>query len=120
MGIDFILDTNVALFLAKGMLAEPLPTGVFAVSFVTEIELLCFPNMSSFEQERLDAFLSKNSIIGVDLTIRQHAIRLRRDHGLKLPDALIAATAIAEGAILLTNDKALLKTPGLLCQSLQT
>ena len=35
-----LLDTNVALYLLGGRLAEPLPGGNYGVSVVTEMELL--------------------------------------------------------------------------------
>ena len=35
-----LLDTNVALYLLGGRLAEPLPTGSYGVSVITEMELL--------------------------------------------------------------------------------
>jgi predicted nucleic acid-binding protein len=35
-----LLDTNVALYLLGGRLAEPLPSGSYGVSVITEMELL--------------------------------------------------------------------------------
>ena len=57
----------------------------------------------------------------VDLTeeIRELAIDLRRRHALKLPDAIVAATALSLQAQLVTNDTKLLHVPGLTCQRMQ-
>jgi len=44
---------------------------------------------------------------------------LRREQRLKLPDALIAATALTRDAVLLTNDRQLVNLPGLQCQTLK-
>jgi len=44
---------------------------------------------------------------------------LRRRHALKLPDAIIAATALSLHAQLLTNDTKLLRIPGLACERLE-
>ncbi|NJO18316.1 MAG: PIN domain-containing protein [Thioploca sp.] len=45
-------------------------------------------------------------------------ITLRRQYRLKLPDAIIAASAIITDALLLTNDSQLHKIPELCWQSL--
>ena len=38
-----LLDTNVALYLLGGRLAESLPAGAYGVSVITEMELLAWP-----------------------------------------------------------------------------
>ena len=49
----------------------------------------------------------------VDLTaaVKSETIRIRREIRLRLPDAIIAATATALEARLLTNDERLLSLP---------
>ena len=51
--------------------------------------------------------------------MRETAIRLRRERRLKLPDAVVAASALVLDAVLLTNDRHLLTLPGLRSQSLE-
>ncbi len=51
--------------------------------------------------------------------VKSLAIRLRREHLLKLPDAIVAATALSLGAPLMTNDAKLLRVPGLSSQVLK-
>ena len=46
-------------------------------------------------------------------------MRLRRAHRLRLPDAIIAASALAHHATLLPNDQRLLAIPGLQSESLE-
>jgi predicted nucleic acid-binding protein len=43
--------------------------------------------------------------------IEEEAIKIRRDVKLKLPDSIIAATAVKLGAVLLTNDDEFVKKP---------
>lgn len=50
------------------------------------------------------AILEPLTEIGVDRGIAERAGRLRRNHGLALPDALIAATAIEAGLALITRN----------------
>ena len=49
----------------------------------------------------------------VELTgdVKTAAIQLRRELGLKLPDAIVAASAMVLDAELLTNDRRLLQVP---------
>jgi predicted nucleic acid-binding protein len=44
-------------------------------------------------------------VIEVDKIIIQNCIDLRKNHKIKLPDAIIAATAIARDLILITNNE---------------
>ena len=52
-------------------------------------------------------------MIELSRDIRSATIDLRRKTGLKLPDAIIAATAIAINAKLLTNDRVFDRVSGL-------
>ena len=113
MEVKRLLDTNIVLYLLGGRLAEPLKTGVYYLSFVTEMELLSYPSLSSAELDQLTGFLAEINVVDIDLEIKEAAIRLRRKHGLRLPDAIIAATALVLEAELVTNDKKLSKIPGL-------
>ncbi len=40
-----VLDTNVALYLLGGRLAEHLPEGEYSISVITEMELLSYPDL---------------------------------------------------------------------------
>ncbi|HEX4085969.1 MAG TPA: type II toxin-antitoxin system VapC family toxin [Chthoniobacteraceae bacterium] len=112
-----LLDTNVALYLLGGKLAAPLPEGGYGVSVITEMELLSWPSLTAEEEERVIAFLA--SVILCDLTpgVRKRAVRFRRDERLKLPDAIVCATALEHDVELWTNDTRLAKVSGLVCRS---
>ena len=51
--------------------------------------------------------------------VRDEAILLRRKNKMKLPDAIIAASAVIREAILLTNDETFSTIDGLSSESLQ-
>lgn len=112
-GCDYLLDTNVVICLQKGLLAAPLPPGRFALSVITEIELRSFSGLTEAQEEALNALLDSLSIIPLDDPVKEETIRLRRECRIKTPDAIIAATALTQGAVLLTNDDGLQKVPGL-------
>ena len=112
-------DTNVALYLLGGRLASPLPAGDYGVSVITEMELLAWPSFTDEETVKVRAFL--DSVILCDLTprIRVQAVAIRREHRLKLPDAIICATALEHDAELWTNDSSLPRVAGLRCRKVE-
>jgi predicted nucleic acid-binding protein len=119
MGMSIVLDTNAVLYFLGGRLVQPLPEADFYVSVITEIELLSYPSLSPQDEMEVREFLSNVTIIDLQPAIKQSAIALRRQYRLKLPDAVIAATALQLGAELLTNDLKLSNIPMLLARGLE-
>ena len=39
----FVLDTNVILYFLGGRLVDPFPAGAYAISVISELELLAYP-----------------------------------------------------------------------------
>jgi predicted nucleic acid-binding protein len=99
-----LLDTNIVLYLLGGRLANPLPVGQYFDSIITEIELLSYFSLSLEEERQIINFLDCITVIGIDNNIKNLAIALRKQYRLRLPDAIIAATAQSLDAILFTND----------------
>jgi predicted nucleic acid-binding protein len=98
-----LLDTNVALYLLGGRLAEPLPIGSYGVSVITEMELLAWPSLTTQEENRVREFLGQLVICELTPSIRARAVQLRRQQHLKLPDAIVCATAMEFGLELWTK-----------------
>ncbi len=115
----FLLDTNIFILLFNDRLVENLPLGEILCSVITEMELLSFPLLTSAEENMIRAKRANLTVYGIDDTVKEQTIRLRRAIRLKLPDAIIAATALTHKAILVTNDKALHMIPELDCRSLE-
>jgi tRNA(fMet)-specific endonuclease VapC len=66
------------------------------ISFVTEIGLQSWNPDNQDDLKIYQFFISQASVTGVDNDIIQETIRIRKSFRLKLPDALIAATAITK------------------------
>ena len=115
----FVLDTNAVLYLLGGRLAQPLPDGTYGLSVISELELLAYPDLTQSEEAHIKAFLQDITIVELNSTVKSHAIDLRKRYHLKLPDALIVATALAFNATLLTNDQRLLTLAATPVQSLE-
>ena len=96
------------LYFLSGRLAEPLPAGKYTISVITELELLAYPGLSGQEADQVETFISKISVAELTSSVKKHAIDYRKRLNLKLPDAIIAATARALDATLLSNDQRLL------------
>ncbi len=111
--VDYLLDTNVVIYLQKGLLAAPLPSGRFALSVITEIELRSFSGLTAGQEGALKALFDSLAIVPLDDAVKEETIRLRRQYRIKTPDAIIAATALTQAAALLTNDDRLRRIPGL-------
>jgi predicted nucleic acid-binding protein len=114
-----VLDTNAILYLLGGKLAQTLPAGEYFISLISEMELLSYPLLDESEQAKIRDFLSAVTVVDLTQEVKSLAIRLRREHLLKLPDAIVASTALTIGASLITNDVKLLRVPGLSSQVLK-
>ena len=103
-----VFDTNPILLFLDGKV-DSLPLGDRFISVITEMELLAFPMLTDSAEEKIRIFLSEAEIIPLTDAIKAEAIRIRRFGSpcLKLPDAIIAATAVKLEAAIVTNDAAM-------------
>jgi len=108
MGTEYLLDTNVIIdFLAQKFsekselfVAQIIDNCIF-LSVINKIELLGF---SKCEKE-MGQIVEAAKIFYLDEIIAQKTIEIRRNYKIKLPDAVIAATAICKNLVLLSNNE---------------
>lgn len=81
------------------------------------MELLAWPSLTPEEEEKVRALFQHLTICELTQPIRRRAVALRKEHHLKLPDAVVGATAMEFGVELWTNDRSLAKIPGLNCRA---
>jgi len=115
-GIEYQLDTNIIIGLLQRhpdtlalIHARRIITNQCAYSAITRMELLSFPTLGVEEETTVQVLLARMVYLPVTIEIEDVAIALRRRHRIKLPDAIIAATAKVHHLELLTLDKGLLK-----------
>ncbi len=106
-GNSLLLDTNIILYLLDGdeTIAEFLQGQEVYISFITELELLGFQDLSVDAQKLIDEFLNDCVIVDLNQTIKRLTIEIKREHKVKLPDAIIAATAKYMNIPLISADK---------------
>ena len=114
-GIDYIIDTNILIYILQGNPKVRYFTQEegLGVSCITQMEVLGKYQISTFEEQIIDRFLNRFYIFEIDAQIKQLAINIKQQKRMKLPDAIIAATAIKNKIVLVTADKDFEKVPNL-------
>jgi predicted nucleic acid-binding protein len=104
-----VIDTNIALYLLGGdrNLTAMLNGQNLVISQITRMELLSFPDITKAELARIEVFLETWPVEFIQPQIESLAIGIRRKHRLKLPDSIVAATALHLDLPLMTADKQL-------------
>ncbi len=74
------------------------------VSFITKIELLVWNSPNPADIDIRKEFISGSRVYYIDDIIINHAIRIRKATNIKLPDAIIAATAITNNCTLVSDN----------------
>ncbi|PKL15502.1 MAG: hypothetical protein CVV49_21075 [Spirochaetae bacterium HGW-Spirochaetae-5] len=108
--MNYLFDTNALIYLLKGK-SKQLPItdeDNILISFITKIELLSH-NSSSEEKKNINKILDNYNMILIDDDLINRTVDIRKNFGLKLPDSIIAATALRENATLITSDSQIIK-----------
>jgi len=106
-GNKLLLDTNIILYLLRGdtTLVDILEGKQVYISFITELELYSFRELRPQDKEKIDAILGACSIIDINAGIKAKTIEIRKEHKVKLPDSIIAGTALYFKMPLISADK---------------
>ena len=103
----YLVDSNIIIYHLNN---EPIATKFLsqnyrdiAISQITYVEVLSFP-FTKEQEEDVKRLLSKFTIIDVTQSISNQAIENRKIKKIKLPDNLIASTAMVNNLILVTRN----------------
>lgn len=112
MGQSILIDTNAAIDYLVGRLpqngtnfiSQLLNTQEAKISIIVEIELLSYNPPNPNDLRVVENFVQKCNILPLTDEIAKRTYLIRRQHRIKLPDAVIAATALEHGMELLTHN----------------
>ena len=95
IGSELLVNTNTFIYLLnKHPALEPFLEKNWFFSFITELELLGKPGITQSEIQSITGILGACAKVKHCEEINEITIQLRQWHKIKLPDALIAATAV--------------------------
>ena len=81
--------------------------------FVSEIELLAWPKLNNNDKAVINRFINDSLLVDYSSQLKKTVIELKKEYGLKLGDAFIAATAINFGMPLISSDTVFKRVAGL-------
>ncbi|MBK7243711.1 MAG: type II toxin-antitoxin system VapC family toxin [Saprospiraceae bacterium] len=107
---QYLMDTNVV----SDYLSASLPTlgialmdgaidNVPNISIITQIELLCW-NTDKSTTENVTNFIADSHVLEISPEVITQCVMLRKSKKIKIPDAIIAATAIVYKLTLITRN----------------
>ena len=121
MGQRYLIDTNTLINYLKAelpiggqnLMQKSLSEGC-SISFISQIEILCYNEIPKEQIVKIQNLIKLTSVLKIDDFIILKTIEIRKNHNLKLPDAILAATASVTNFTLVTrNEKDFSKVPGL-------
>src|SRR6476659_8650539 len=111
MGIKVLLDTNAIISLLKNERNIQSLLSSYSsvyVSIISLLEFTAYPAISKSDIALFELFLKRVHLIDLvhhDQNLIQQIIKIRKTQKTKLPDAIIAASALILAADLMTADK---------------
>jgi predicted nucleic acid-binding protein len=108
-GSDKLFDTNILIYLSKNQL--PLidvisPDDNVYISVITYMEALGFPFQSAKEEAIISKLCENLILLNLSEQIIHKVIEIRKTKKIKLPDAIIAASALHHNLTLITRNTA--------------
>ncbi|WP_448571668.1 type II toxin-antitoxin system VapC family toxin [Trichothermofontia sp.] len=110
-GNRYLLDTNAIVALLQGnirLLRLLQDASWIGISIISQIEFLAFSELTEADYHLFKQFLKRVEVVGLtasDTHLIARIVEIRQQYRLKLPDAVIAAMAIQNTAILVTADQ---------------
>ncbi|WAC09832.1 type II toxin-antitoxin system VapC family toxin [Dyadobacter pollutisoli] len=113
MGVKYLWDTNTVIYYlqqqfstnADKLMDEIVEDYTIIISAITEIELYCWKTPTDSDLKILHSFVEDALVIELERDIKIKTAEVRKEYRIKLPDAIIAATALVYNLTLITSNK---------------
>lgn len=110
--MSYLWDTNTVIYFlqqqfpiaAEKFIDQILLDNDPAISAITEIELLCWKTATPSDIETINQFIQQSTVFELEQSVKIKTATIRKTHNIKLPDAIIAATALVYDLTLLTRN----------------
>ncbi len=114
-GTNYLLDTCFIIELYNGhpdiieiIKNNRIDLNHCVISPINRMEVLGFGQLSDQDRQNLEHLLNSISKVAIDKTVEDTVINLRSRHKIKLPDAIVLATALTYNLELLSLDHGLM------------
>jgi predicted nucleic acid-binding protein len=108
MGKKYLIDTNSVIDYLDNKIpteANELFEGTTSkISVITRIELLSWPGATKTQTNILLNFIGESELYQLEESVILKTIEIRKKYKVKLPDAIIAATAIVNNFSIITQN----------------
>ena len=108
----YLIDTNILIYHFNKNIPEksrPKLNDIFLnnfnISVISKMEFLGFKEHTRESFVKSKQFLEHANIININDRIVESVIKLKRKYSIKLPDAIIAATALTSGLTIVTRNE---------------
>ena len=105
--IVYLIDTNIIIYYLEGEQAAisflRTDRGKLAISSITWMETLSYP-FTADEEQVVRTFLQEFRLIEISSPVMELSVEIRRKKKMKLPDTIIAASAVHHDLILVTRN----------------
>lgn len=109
--MKYLIDTNILIYYFNGSLsvsAKEIITAMFNdhfnISVISKMEFLGFSRFDAHEKREAAKFVSYATVLPLSEAIVDRTIELKQAGKIKLPDAIIAATALCHNLNLVTHN----------------
>jgi predicted nucleic acid-binding protein len=104
--VTALFDSDILLDFLQGIDAAAAEIDRYSRRFISRISWMEVQVGSKSEADRAlrESFLNQFAVVELDAAIARRAVSIRREHRLKLPDAIIWASALQAGALLITRN----------------